>query len=137
MKVCKSQKQFMTSSILPNYNETHYPELVDSEVCLFFGRIRNTIVCFRDCLTFSIIENFWPRTPLVFIFYVAKYSFSVTYPPLSANVICESSLIKSMNRVLLQKTRTWQINNFFNWNSFNFYTVFSTSKWCIEALCLI
>ena len=25
----------------------------DSEFCSFFGRIEETIVCFRDCLTFS------------------------------------------------------------------------------------
>ena len=51
----------MVSSILPK-NKQDYPVLSifctqDSEFFSFFGRIEETIICFRDCLTFSTNAN--------------------------------------------------------------------------------
>ena len=31
----------------------------DSEFCLFFGRIEDTIICFRDFLTFNPLNSLW------------------------------------------------------------------------------
>ena len=60
IKVRKSRKQFMLSLILPQ-NEQKITILSifslenthDSGILFIFGRIENTIICFRDCLTFS------------------------------------------------------------------------------------
>ena len=55
LKVSKSQKQFMVSSILPK-NE-HWDNFMNWKLsqCSFFGRIEDTINCFRDLLTFNIL----------------------------------------------------------------------------------
>ena len=59
LKVRKSWKQFMVSSILPKTNENHFPEhfflyrdAQDSDFRSFFGRVRKNIICLRDFLTF-------------------------------------------------------------------------------------
>ena len=57
LKVSKSQKQFMVSSILPKI------KCWDNFMCWklyqhwYFGRIEDTIICFRDCLTFKKVHN--------------------------------------------------------------------------------
>ena len=53
LKVSKSRKQFMVSSILPKNeyrDNSMYWKLSQRS---FFGRIEDTIICFRDCPTFS------------------------------------------------------------------------------------
>ena len=42
LKVGKSRKQFIRSSIVPKTNETHYAE----DILNIFGRIEETIICF-------------------------------------------------------------------------------------------
>ena len=61
VKVSKSQKGIMVSSILPK-NKWKVSALVlwylrSNCFCSFFGRIEDTINCFRDLLTFNIIFN--------------------------------------------------------------------------------
>ena len=57
IKVSKSRKQFMTSSILPK-NERNSLSLAssisnqDSKFCALFGKIEETIIYFRELLTF-------------------------------------------------------------------------------------
>ena len=53
LKVSKYRKQFMLSSILPKnerWDNFMYRKLSQRS---FFGRIEDTIICFRDCLAFS------------------------------------------------------------------------------------
>ena len=53
VKVSKSRKQFMVSSIVPKnerWDNFMYWKLSQRS---FFGRIEDTIICFRDCLTFK------------------------------------------------------------------------------------
>ena len=61
LKVRQSQKQIMVSSILPKKTEQNSLFLVKKMLRLvifvrFFGRIEDTINCFRDLLTFKV---FW------------------------------------------------------------------------------
>ena len=51
LKVTQSRKQIMISSILPRTKLTILSKehAQDSEFCSFFGRIEETINCFRDC----------------------------------------------------------------------------------------
>ena len=60
LKVKKSWKQSMVSSILPKTNKNHYPEHFSHiemprivSLVHFFGKIEDTIICFRDFLTFN------------------------------------------------------------------------------------
>ena len=59
LKVIKFRKQFMVFSILRiKTNELHsgqYPEWFRS----FFGRFKETLICFRDCLTFRLLMLEW------------------------------------------------------------------------------
>ena len=54
VKVRKSRKQIMVSSILPK-NELR---IVVSAFRSFYGRIEDTINCFRELLTFSRLKSF-------------------------------------------------------------------------------
>ena len=52
LKVSKSRKQIMVSSVLPKnerWDNFHY---IKSSQCSFFGRIEDTIICFWHFLTF-------------------------------------------------------------------------------------
>ena len=60
LKVSKSRKQFMVSSILPKNeknrpNSTTIPQV--DFFCSFFGRNEGTLNCFRDLLTFKARTN--------------------------------------------------------------------------------
>jgi hypothetical protein len=58
LKVSKSRKQFMVTSILPKNERKSlsWASSLLSFVC-FFGRIEETISCFRDLLTFKFQIN--------------------------------------------------------------------------------
>ena len=61
IKVRQSRKQIMVSSILPNnecWDNFQYIKLSQRS---FFGRIEDTINCFRDLLTFKLVE--WGMAP--------------------------------------------------------------------------
>ena len=58
LKVSKSRKQFMVSRILPKNEQTEQSQ--DSNFQSFFGRIQETINCFRDLLTFRQMEKKYP-----------------------------------------------------------------------------
>ena len=65
LKVSKSRKQFIVSSILPKTKRWYNSMYWKLSQRLFFGRIEDTIICFRDCLTFT-----WPQVEsLSFIFW--------------------------------------------------------------------
>ena len=57
LKVSKSQKQIGFFSILPKKQRKKFdPRILATSIevfCLFFGRIENKIICFRDLLTFN------------------------------------------------------------------------------------
>ena len=59
LKVSKSRKQFIVSSIFPKneQNSLSFFFTQDSEFCSFFGRIEDTIIFFRDCLTFKTTQH--------------------------------------------------------------------------------
>ena len=70
LKVSKSRKQFMVASILPK-KRTKLTILSifsteDSELCSFFGRIEETIMYFRDYLTFNWGIKFGNGRAIVF-----------------------------------------------------------------------
>jgi hypothetical protein len=53
LKVSKSQKQIIKSRILQkNTKHTQDSQTILSVFCLFFGRIKDIIICFRDLLKF-------------------------------------------------------------------------------------
>ena len=61
LKVSKSRKKLWCSQFFQKTNEPHYPEhlpfskyVQDRKLCSFFGRIKNTINCFRDLVTFRL-----------------------------------------------------------------------------------
>ena len=64
IKVRKSRKQFIVSSILPKNKQKitilsvfSLGNTQDGDFSLvFFGRFEDTIICFRDCLTFTSFE---------------------------------------------------------------------------------
>ena len=62
LKLSKSRKQFKVSSILPKKHRTKLTILrifctQDSKFCSFFGRIEDTKIFFRDCLTFKATQH--------------------------------------------------------------------------------
>ena len=60
-KVRQSQKQIMVSSILPNndcWDNFQYTKLSQHS---FFGKIEDTINCFRDLLTFRAVNDRLPK----------------------------------------------------------------------------
>ena len=54
LKVSRSRKQIIMSLILSK-NEQNTPRILPH--CKFFGRIRDFIICFRDLLTFSNLQQ--------------------------------------------------------------------------------
>ena len=63
VKVSKSQKQFIVSSILPKIERWDNSMYWKLSQCWFFGRIEDTIIYFLDCLTFSGRSLFWVHCP--------------------------------------------------------------------------
>ena len=53
LKVRQSRKQIMVSSILPKNERWDDFSYIKLSQHLFFERIEDIIICFRDCLTFS------------------------------------------------------------------------------------
>ena len=54
LKVSKSRKHFMVSLILPKKERWDNFHNIKLSQRSFFGRIKDTINCFRDLLTFSV-----------------------------------------------------------------------------------
>ena len=75
-KISKAIYKFMVSLILPK-NERKYEKIRHNSTmipqvdffCSFFWRIEDTIICFRDLLTFS--EN--PNLPKHFVFFILYF----------------------------------------------------------------
>ena len=67
LKVSKSRKQILLSSILPTTNKNHYPDhlSIEGSSHLLFGRFEDTINCLRDLLTFKKIWNIGGPTKLI------------------------------------------------------------------------
>ena len=49
----------MVSSILPKHERWDNFQYIKSSQRSGFGRIKDTIICFRDCLTFSMLTPNW------------------------------------------------------------------------------
>ena len=79
LKVRKSRKQIMVSSILPKnerWDNFHYIKLSQRS---FFGRIEDTINCFRDLLTFiisTLLHILIGKMPFTFYHRLFKHTLS-------------------------------------------------------------
>ena len=60
LKVSESRKQFLVSSILPRNTCWDNFQCIKLSQRSFFVRIEDTIICFRNCLTFSDPQIVWP-----------------------------------------------------------------------------